>query len=214
MKNKITKTFIAQFLPENPVIIEAGAHKGKDTLALANQWPHGQIHAFEPTEIYEQLAYNTFFYSNIHAYNIALDAQTSEKKMYSCKGKYSRLSSLHEPSDYFTQNPKFSFNEIKIKTITLNEWAQQNKITAIDLLWLDAQGAELRILNGASDILKNTKLLFLEANSVERYEKGVLYDELKKWVLKNDFEELATDEEIVNGRFNVLFIKKGLERKI
>jgi len=208
MKNKITKTFIAQFLPENPIIIEAGAHKGKDTIAIANQWPHAQIHAFEPTEIYEQLAYDTYFYSNIHTYHIALDAQSSEKKMYACSGKYSRLSSLHQPSDYFTKNPKFAFNKITVKTITLDDWAHQHNITNIDLIWLDAQGAELTILKGGSQILKNTKLLFLEANIVARYQNAVLYDELKKWVLEHDFEELAIDEEVLNGRFNVLFRKR------
>lgn len=209
MKNKITKTFIAQFLPDNPVILEAGAHKGRDTIEMAKLWPNGQIHAFEPTDIYEQLVQNTEGYLNIYTYNKALDALSSQKTMYACTGKYTQLSSLHKPSEYFTKNTKFSFNEITVNTITLDEWAEQYTIPTIDMIWLDAQGAELTILQGASKSLRNTKLLFLEANIVERYEDAVLYDELKNWLLEHNFIQLAADEEIKNNRFNVLFIKKA-----
>ena len=34
--NPITKTFIQQFLPENPIILEAGAYNGKDTKIMAS----------------------------------------------------------------------------------------------------------------------------------------------------------------------------------
>lgn len=209
MKNKITKSFIAQFLPENPIIVEAGAHKGKDTTEMSNLWPDAVIHAFEPTEIYEQLVQNTSAYPNIHTYNIALDSISSQKKMYAAIGKYTQLSSLHKPSEYFTKNPKFKFEEITVNTITLDEWAEQNDISQIDLLWLDAQGAELSIIEGATKILQKTKVLFVEANTIERYENSVLYNELKKWLLAHNFIEIAKDEEVLNNRFNVLFMKRA-----
>lgn len=47
---------LKQFLPGNPVIVEAGAFDGNDTAKMALQWPQGIIHAFEPLpEIYERL---------------------------------------------------------------------------------------------------------------------------------------------------------------
>lgn len=209
MKNKITKDYIAQFLPKKPVVIEAGAHKGKNTIEMSKLWPDAIIHAFEPTEIYDQLIKNTAEYSNISTYNIALDEISTQKTMYYCTGKYTQLSSLHKPAHYFTQNSKFKFNETIVNTITLDEWAEEYHIPKIDLLWLDAQGAELPILKGSSKILKNVKLLFLEANIIERYENAALYEELKNWLLKNNFLELASDEEIINNRFNILFVKKA-----
>ena len=42
------KHFIAQFLPENPVILEAGAHVGTDTVEMVNLWPKCTVYAFEP----------------------------------------------------------------------------------------------------------------------------------------------------------------------
>lgn len=209
MKNKITKTFIAQFLPSDPIIVEAGAHKGKDTIEMSNLWPHAVIHTFEPTEVYEQLVETSSAYPNIYTYNIALDSSSSNKKMYAATGKYTQLSSLHKPSEYFTKNPKFKFEEITVNTITLDEWAEQNNISQIDLLWLDAQGAELNILKGAIKILKNIRAIFVEVNTVERYENSVLYLQLKEWLLARDFVEIAKDEVILNNRFNVLFMKRA-----
>ena len=34
-------SYIAQFLPQNPIIIEAGAHRGTDTIAMSRHWPQG-----------------------------------------------------------------------------------------------------------------------------------------------------------------------------
>jgi len=52
---------IAKYLPVNPVIIEAGAYIGNDTLEMSKVWPKGRIYAFEPVPmLYEKLVV-TFF---------------------------------------------------------------------------------------------------------------------------------------------------------
>ena len=51
---------IARYLPADPVIVEAGAHLGYDTLAMSRCWPRGHIHAFEPIpSIFSQLQQRT-----------------------------------------------------------------------------------------------------------------------------------------------------------
>ena len=42
------KELIKQYLPINPVVIEAGAHIGTDTVEFSKIWPKGSIYAFEP----------------------------------------------------------------------------------------------------------------------------------------------------------------------
>ena len=39
----LPKKYFLKFLPENPVILEAGAHKGKDTVEMARLWRGGTI---------------------------------------------------------------------------------------------------------------------------------------------------------------------------
>ena len=45
----IPMDLIISLLPENPVVIEAGAQFGEDTEKMSHIWPNGKIYAFEPS---------------------------------------------------------------------------------------------------------------------------------------------------------------------
>ena len=48
--------FIKNYLPEKPVIFEAGSYDGSDTEVFAKFWPGSTVHAFEPVpEIFKAL---------------------------------------------------------------------------------------------------------------------------------------------------------------
>src|SRR3989304_6137581 len=69
----ITKEIIKQFLPNNAIIVEAGAHIGRDTLKMSLLWPQGTIYAFEPVpELFAQLVERTKEQLNVRCFNIAL----------------------------------------------------------------------------------------------------------------------------------------------
>ena len=56
---QLSRHSIKQFLPKNPVIVEAGAHIGRDTLKMHAIWPQATIHAFEPVPpLFKQLKKN------------------------------------------------------------------------------------------------------------------------------------------------------------
>src|SRR5438445_6267236 len=62
----------AQYLPPNPVIVEAGAYDGKETCVMAAYWPQGYIHAFEPVkELFEKVVSRTHKLPNASVYNLA-----------------------------------------------------------------------------------------------------------------------------------------------
>ncbi len=44
----ISKKEMARFLPKDPIIVEAGAHVGLDTIEISRQWPKANRYAFEP----------------------------------------------------------------------------------------------------------------------------------------------------------------------
>src|SRR5262245_17494800 len=64
---------IANFLPTDPVIVEAGAANGVNTLEMAEFWPEATIHAFEPIPTArEALITRTSQYSTrVHVYPYA-----------------------------------------------------------------------------------------------------------------------------------------------
>lgn len=42
---------LQKILPENPIILEAGAQFGEDTAWMSQFWPQGTIYAFEPSPV-------------------------------------------------------------------------------------------------------------------------------------------------------------------
>jgi FkbM family methyltransferase len=203
----ITKEFIAQFLPEDPITLEAGAHKGKDTLAMHAQWPKSMIHTFEPVpHLYEKLKEKVSDIPSIHCYQLALNYQIGTATLYESIGKIDAASSLLAPHDYFNEKP-IQFIQIEVPTITIDAWTHENDIKKIDFMWLDLQGAELSVLKAAGNILKTVKVIHTEANLIERYKNSPLYPELKDWLESQGFEVIA--ESFYKGSWgNILLIKK------
>ena len=78
----------------------------------------------------------------------------------------------------------------------------------IDVLQLDVQGAELKVLNGATCVLKKTKAIFTEISlKPNLYENSLTFDEIVDFLNQNDFEIclLGTDTNLTG---NALFINR------
>lgn len=208
---------IAQFLPKNPVIVEAGAFDGNDTNKMATRWPAGTIHAFEPLpEIYERLTHNTQKHSNILYYPYALSSKNGSDLFYISEkptkpGIASQAGSLHKPKDRLTRSPIIFPRTTQVTTITLSTWAQENNIKQIDLLWLDTQGHELTILQAAESFLINIRVILAEVSFIESYENQPLYNDVVQWLEKHGFEHVGCDFENQTKSFfgNALFINKN-----
>jgi len=203
----ITAEYLAQFLPKNPIIIEAGAHKGRDALKFHAQWPESTLYCFEPVpHLFKQLKEATQHIPSIHCFNLALNDKKGAAVFYESVGKIDAASSLFEPDEYFKEKP-IVFNQIEVNTITLDQWAQNQNVTHVDLMWLDLQGAELSALKGAISLLPCVKAIHTEVNLIERYKGAPLYDELKLWLESQGFYVAAEAlYKITWG--NALFLKK------
>src|SRR4051812_36858919 len=74
---------IEPFLPARPVIVEAGAATGSDTVAMARRWPQGTIHAFEPLEVsYASVVDATRAFPNVNTYQLALGDANEQREMW------------------------------------------------------------------------------------------------------------------------------------
>ena len=210
-KGIIPLSYMKNFLPENPTIVEAGAHKGKDTIKLSKTWPKGFIHAFEPVpELYTQLLKATRKRQNVTCYPLALSDNSGKSRIFISGGISDGSSSLLKPQEHITIFPDVTFDEfIDVETITLDEWAQKNSIRKIDLLWLDLQGMELNVLKSGTEVLKNVKVLYTEVSLVETYKNAPLYPEFRQWLEEKGFK--AQREEITGLMGNVLFVRQNFD---
>lgn len=205
----IQKEYIKQFLPSRPVVIDAGAHKGGDSIEICELIHDASIHSFEPVPaIFTELKLNTRPYPQITCYNMALSNRTGEQTMNISGGNSDASSSLLKPKEHLTDHPGVNFDKsISVETITLDDWAKKFNIDKVDFLWLDMQGFELEMLKASTKILPGVKVIHLEVSTRETYESAPLYPEVKEWLTKQGFivQLEAIPEKWDMG--NVLFIR-------
>lgn len=202
---QFSREFLKELLPADAIIVEAGAHIGRDTVKLAQLFPQGTIHAFEPhPQAFESLKNTVQQLPNVECYNIALSNKTGRATFY-VSTDIRALSSLHEPTRILEERPTIAFDQITVDTITLDQWATTYAVPRVDFIWLDTQGHELAILQGAENLLPHIKALFIEVNIEQRYKDQPLYHEIKKYMEEHGFKVLL--EHLHHGTWgNVLFI--------
>lgn len=185
----ISKEYIAEYLPINPVIVEAGAHIGIDTIEMSEIWKNGQIHAFEPVpELYSKLIENTRYLKNIKHYQYALAELSGSAEINISHGNSDGSSSLMKPKEHLKVHPNVYFEKkITVQTVNLDDWAENLEIRKVDFLWLDLQGYELKVLKSAPKILYTVNAIYTEVSLKEMYENASLYDEVKSWLYSNGF---------------------------
>lgn len=207
----INKNYIKQFLPVNPVIIDAGAHVGGDSIEMCRLYAGSQVHAFEPVPaIFNILKHNTRKFKRIACHTVALSNQNGEQLMHVSSGASDGSSSLLKPKEHLTDHPDVFFNEsIKVKTMKLDDWAAAHNIFKIDLLWLDMQGFELEVLKASAVILPKVKVIHMEVSTRPTYEGVPLYRDVKEWMQQNGFR--VEVEAIPAGwdMGNVLFVRNN-----
>ena len=215
-EDTIPKLYIRLMLPDAPVIVDAGAHVGGDTQEMSRLWPRATIHAFEPVpDLFRQLTANTAGLGNVHRHPLALGAETGAAQMFVSGGGSDASSSLLMPKEVLQINPHVLFGgRITVPTTTLDAWAQENDVGRIDFLWLDMQGAELRMLEAAPRILAGVQAIHLEVSLMEFYEASPLYAQVRMWLEDRGFRLEA--EEIVQSQAgepvggNALFLRPGV----
>lgn len=206
--NLAIKEYLIRFLPKNPIIIEAGAHIGRDTIKLSKLWPEARIYAFEPIpELFMQLYEKTRSNKNISCYQTALGSTNGIITLYQSSGRSSAASSLFEPKAYLEEHPDVSFKEIKVPVVTLDTWAKEQNISYADFMWLDMQGSELAMLKASPKIVATVKAIHTEVNLAERYAHNPLYPEYKKWLEAQGFK-LALEDIYKPSWGNALFIRE------
>ncbi|MDN3506143.1 MAG: FkbM family methyltransferase [Simkaniaceae bacterium] len=186
--------YISQFLPQNPIVIEAGAHDGEDTYLMSLLWPEGQIYAFEPDpRTYPELMSNLNDCKNVHTFPIALGTYVGTSNFY--LSKPTEAYGVAGQSSLFPDNPEtwpWSWVEIEEQPITvpittLDDWAEKHGIQKVDFLWLDMQGSEYQMLQASPRILKTVTAIKTEYSTKEYYKGTVLFSAFKQFLEEQGF---------------------------
>jgi 2-O-methyltransferase len=187
---------VAKFIPENPVIFEAGGHYGKDTVRFIEQWPKSNIISFEPNpNAFKNLKSNTMEFENVYAYNIAVNGYNGTALLNVCYGTtgedpiFEGASSLLEASEGMKIH--YGGPKVEVPCVILDDWCGNNSVDHIDFMWLDLEGLELQILASSPRILDTVKVIYTETNFFEFRKGTTQFSELKAFLEKSGFKMLS-----------------------
>ena len=144
--------FVRRFLTSGMTVLDIGAHHGfYAILASKAVGPAGAVIAFEPSprerrRLGRHLALNRC--ENVRVEPFALSGRNGEAPFHVAARGESVFNSLRPPG---TPGP---VREIKVVTRSIDSYLSGARISRVDFVKLDAEGAELDILLGADQLLQ------------------------------------------------------------
>lgn len=211
---EVSKKLIATLLPNNPIIVEAGAYNGTDSKEMSSIWPQGVIYAFEPVpHVFKMLKENTASCKNVICVQKALSDSVGQQAMHLSLGGGDQSSSLLQPVEHLYYFPHITFNnKIMVESTTLDSWAEEMNIDHVDFLWFDLQGMEPMVLKASPKIFKTVKVIYTEVSYANLYQDAPLYNDFKKWMEEQGF--VVIQEVVHHSTFgDALFVRKELVHK-
>ena len=196
----------------DPVILDVGGHKGESVTFLRRLFPRALIHSFEPDpdsfHELEQLAD-----AHTHCHNLALSDEGGSASFF--RNRLSHTNSLYkvnldsEDSIYLAKARRHlaefdasRFNAaIEVPTRRLEDFIHEHAIGRVDLLKLDVQGAESKVLAGAGRALDRVRSAIIEVSFFDYYEHHSSFREIETLLEPFDFA-LFSISEISNNPMN------------
>lgn len=192
IKNEIfgSNSYYFDIKKENPLIIDLGSHIGVSILYFKSFFPNSKILAYEPNpKLFEKLVENVFINNlkNIELYNLAVSDKEGDFKLHvdSKEGQWYSTGGYKIGGWTGTQTTEeITVPSVKLSTILNNK--------EVDILKIDIEGLELKVLLEAKEYLKNVK------NIVAEYHPD-----------KESKEKLSKIIKILNTKFNLEILDEG-----
>jgi FkbM family methyltransferase len=168
-------------------IVQIGSHKGNDDL-------YKLIKNFDLTEVSKiilvepQSEFNHFLHENYHSYNhiienvvINNDESLNKVKFYSClEDKNKEISSLN--INHLHKHNQTNFIEREFTCMTLNKLLSKHNIKSLDLLFIDAEGFDDKIIESIDFVKFDIKRIFYENLHIDNT-KLKLFLESKNYII-------------------------------
>ena len=165
-------------LKDNAVVFDFGANIGSMTLKFAQLSPCGHIYAFEPTDYaFNKLLHNIYRNPELSKritplqYFVSDRLEVNHFETYASWKVNGNLSDKH-PLHGGTIQPCS-----KTSIITIDDFCEKEKIQSIDLIKIDTDGHELKVLRGArKSVHKFLPYIIFEAGYYLMKEHGILFE--------------------------------------
>lgn len=157
-------------LKDGNIVFDVGAHVGFYSLLAAEVvGPSGKVFAFEPNQRnFDYLEWHIKHngYRNTFPFQVAVSNHN---------GRAYFDEAADSAQGHLTHNPE---GAIGVQSISLDTFIEQKKLPAPTVLKIDVEGAELRVLQGAANTLKNHKPIIFLSTHREDNDRSSRYLEL------------------------------------
>ena len=185
------------FFKNDAIIFDVGANKGQSIERFKKIFPNSIIHAFEPIKEEFDLLKTTYDADvNVKLSNIAVGDKVEKKKLNIAKRTgVSSFNEFNKETDWIkTRSKEYNTNVDDFITgnqivdiNTLDNYVLENNISNIDILKIDTQGYEDKVLLGCKNSLskKIIKAVELEIIFDNTYDRYLTFSEIEKYLLPN-----------------------------
>jgi len=182
------------------MILEVGARDCGETLEFHRAFPDAVIYAFECNPATLPLCRRAVQgIPQIHLIEKAVADHDGEVRFFPIdqeKTITDQVDGNPGASSLFLASPdypeeRYIQHEIVVEATSLKTFFAQNAIGAIDLVWMDIQGAELLALRGMHDGVRDLKLIHVEVEFFEIYQGQPLFPEIRRYLSQHGFSFLG-----------------------
>lgn len=204
------------------VLLEIGSMDAWESVNMARVFTDATIYAFEPVPFNANrcranIANHPDVSNRIYLHEIAMNNVTGLMTFWALDvDEASRIKSRVNHgigSKFKLINPdmwRWEHNKqkaISVQGYRLEDWCDEFIVPKVDGIWMDAQGAELEILEGAGDILNNVQFIITEAGIKPYYAGHNMKHDIDKYLYEKGFREyLPAREQAHEYEVNVIYL--------
>ncbi|MEX1120802.1 MAG: FkbM family methyltransferase [Balneolales bacterium] len=190
LKEQVVGDYMLSQIREGNTIFDIGANLGYYSVQFAEKTGNkGSVYSFEPLDY--QLQYLKQNISLNRLDHITVEKQivsdrAGEQTIYFSSSKNSGQSSIHTPTKTFESIP----------AITLDDYCRENNIARIDLIKIDVEGHEYKVVTGMESLLssKSVGSLFIEINDANLKQSGSSGKELVNFLNNKGYKAYKITE--------------------
>jgi len=183
------------------VIFDIGSRDGMQAVEFSRQFPDADIVAVECNrQTLETCRRNIAQKPRIRLIDKAINSYTGRCTFYpidpartvtSWKDGNPGASSLFIANGDYPEE-RYVQNQIEVDCTRLDDLCAELQVDAIDLIWMDLQGAELLALQSAGGLLEKVRYIYTEVSHRPIYKDQCLFDDVEAFLTARGFRRCTT----------------------
>ena len=172
--------------------VQVGAHLGTEVEKFQKINKNAHIYLFEPQEKFYKKLVKKFQKNNlIKVLNTGLGDVENNLTMYKDLNNESQSSSFLKPKDHLKYHSYINFTLDEKEVIQIMK-LDSYKINDANILCVDVQGFELKVLKGGERFIENCDAILIEVNRKELYEGCPHINDIDKFLKNFNFIRVST----------------------